>query len=141
MFSYIWPLALVVLSNVVYQVCTKSVPDINPLASLTVTYFIGALISLILFFALYKDVNLIKEYAKINWASIVLGISIVGLEVGFIYAYRAGWNISTASIVQSVVLTIALIFVGIFAYKEKITATNILGIVICLIGLIFINKK
>ena len=27
MFSYIWPIALVVLSNVVYQICAKSVPE------------------------------------------------------------------------------------------------------------------
>ena len=27
MFSLIWPMALLVLSNTVYQICTKSVPD------------------------------------------------------------------------------------------------------------------
>ena len=29
MFSYIWPIALVVLSNVVYQICAKSTPRIK----------------------------------------------------------------------------------------------------------------
>ena len=44
-FSYIWPMALVVLSNVMYQICAKSVPaDMNPFASLTVTYLIGLVI-------------------------------------------------------------------------------------------------
>ena len=38
MFSLIWPMALLVLSNTVYQICTKSVPDgIDPMASLIVT--------------------------------------------------------------------------------------------------------
>lgn len=33
--SYIWPMALVVTSNIVYQICAKSVPEeINPFASL-----------------------------------------------------------------------------------------------------------
>ena len=27
MFSYVWPIALVVLSNTVYQICAKSVPE------------------------------------------------------------------------------------------------------------------
>ena len=27
MFSYIWPIALVILSNTLYQVCAKSVPE------------------------------------------------------------------------------------------------------------------
>ena len=48
MFSYIWPLGLVVLSNVFYQICAKSVPDrMNPFASLTITYLVGASASLI----------------------------------------------------------------------------------------------
>ena len=41
MFSYVWPIALVVLSNVVYQICAKSVPNgLNPFAALTVTYLV-----------------------------------------------------------------------------------------------------
>ncbi len=45
MFSYIWPIALVVISNTLYQVCAKSVPEgMNPLASLTVTYLVGAVL-------------------------------------------------------------------------------------------------
>ena len=41
MFSYVWPIALVVLSNVVYHICAKSLPAaMNPLASLTVTYLV-----------------------------------------------------------------------------------------------------
>jgi hypothetical protein len=44
MFSYVWPIALVVLSNVVYQICAKSVPNgLNPFAALAVTYLVGAL--------------------------------------------------------------------------------------------------
>ncbi len=42
MFNYVWPIALVIISNVVYQICAKSVPkEMNPFASLTVTYVVG----------------------------------------------------------------------------------------------------
>ena len=94
MFSYVWPIALVVLSNVVYQICAKSVPErMNPFASLTVTYLVGAVASAILFFALGPERNLVKEYGKLNWAPFVLGIVIVGLEAGWIFAYKAGWQV------------------------------------------------
>lgn len=90
MFNYVWPIALVVLSNVVYQICAKSVPkDMNPFASLTVTYVVGAIASAILFFILGKNGNPVKEYSRLNWAPFVLGIVIVGLETGRIYLYRA----------------------------------------------------
>ena len=80
------------------------------------------------------------EYSKMNWSSIVLGLVIVGLEVGFIYAFQHGWEVSTAAIVQSSFLGVALIFVGYFLFHEALTWNKILGIVICLIGLAFINK-
>lgn len=142
MFNYIWPLGLVVLSNVFYQICAKSVPEkMNPLASLTVTYLVGAIVSLVLYYILNKDANILEEYHKINWAPFVLGIVIVGLEVGFIYAYKAGWPVSTAQIVQAAVLAVFLIFVGFFLYKESITWNKIIGIFVCLAGLGLINMK
>ena len=140
MLNYIWPLALVVLSNTVYQICAKSVPEgIDPFASLTVTYLIGAAASLILYFVLNKNGRLLQEYRQLNWASLVLGVAIVGLEVGYIYAYKAGWPVSTCQIVQAALLAIILIFVGYVAYKESITWNKIIGIVVCLVGLGLIN--
>ena len=141
MFSYIWPIGLVVLSNVLYQICAKSTPEaMHPLASLTVTYAIGAVASGVLYYALNRGGNIIREYAHLNWSPFVLGIVIVGLEVGFIYAYKAGWQVSTASIVQSSFLAVALLIVGFFLYHETLSASKIVGVLICLVGLYFINR-
>ena len=142
MFSYIWPIALVVLSNTVYQVCAKSVPEgMNPLASLTVTYLIGAAVSCAMYYILNRDANLFREIRLTNWAPVILGIVIVGLEVGFIYAYRAGWQVSMAQIVSSAILAVILIFVGHLLYHEAITWNKIVGILICLAGLVLINYR
>lgn len=142
MFHYIWPLTLVVFSNVFYQICAKSVPDgMNPLASLTITYAVGTLASLILYYIQTRDADILREYKQVNWAPFVLGFVIVGLEVGYIYAYKAGWPVSTAQIVQAAVLACILIFVGYLLYKETITWNKILGIVVCLVGLGLINLK
>lgn len=142
MFNYIWPLGLVVISNVVYQICAKSVSeDINPFASLTITYAIGMIVSLIMYYVLGKDANLIKEYQKLNWAPFVLGLVIVGLEVGWIYAYQAGWPVSVAQIVQAAFLAVILFFVGYIFYKEPISWNKIVGIIVCLAGLSLINMK
>lgn len=142
MFNYVWPILLIVLSNVVYQICAKSVPaNVDPLASLTVTYLVGAFSSAVLYFLLNRQADMIKELAKLNWAPYVLGLVVVGLEVGFIYAYKAGWQVSTASIVQSSFLAVALIFVGALLYREPLTWNKLVGAFICLVGLIFINAK
>ena len=142
MLSYIWPIALVVISNTLYQVCAKSVPDgMNPLASLTVTYLVGAVVSCVMYFILNRNANLLREIRLTNWAPIVLGIVIVGLEVGFIYAFRAGWQISMAQIVSSAVLAVILIFVGYLLYHEAITWNKLAGIAVCLAGLVLINLR
>ena len=140
--SYIWPIALIVLSNTLYQICAKSVPEgMNPFASLTVTYLVGAVISFILYYAPGNHTGLLKEYSKLNWAPIVLGIVIVGLEAGYIFAFKAGWQVSTAQVVQAAILAGVLLFVGWLLYHEALTWNKIVGIVVCLIGLVIINLK
>lgn len=142
MLGYIWPLMLVVVSNVFYHICAKSVPEaMNPFASLTVTYIVGAVISLALYYALERNGSIVQEIKKVNWAPLVLGLVIVGLEVGNIYAYKVGWPISTMQIVQAAALAVILIFVGRFLYKEDIGWNKIVGIVVCLAGLTLISWK
>lgn len=142
MFNYVWPLGLAILSNVFYQIAAKGVPEsMNPFASLTVTYSVGALASLALYYILNKNANILHEYSHLNWAPFLLGLVVVGLEVGFIYAYKAGWPVSTAQIVQAAVLATILIFVGYFLYKEPITWNKVVGIIICLVGLGLVNYK
>ncbi len=142
MWTMIWPLALVVFSNVLYQICTKSVaPDINPFASLTVTYLVGAAASAILFFLLSPHSSLLSEYRRLNWAPFVLGIVIVGLEAGWLYAYKAGWQVSVGFIEPRVVLACALLFVGCFLSPESLTWNKVVGVAVCLVGLVLINLK
>lgn len=64
-------------------------------------------------FVLGNSRNILAELKKTNWIPFVLGLVIVGLEVGFIYAYKAGWKISTAQIVTSSILGVILILLDI----------------------------
>ena len=142
MFSFVWPIALVVLSNTVYQICSKSMPaEIHPFASLTVTYLVGTVLSGVMYFVLNPGGSLIREYGKLNWAPFALGIVIVGLEVGFIYAYKAGWQVSTASVVQNAFLAVMLVIVGVLLYREQISWNMLVGIGLCLAGIAFIGLK
>lgn len=142
MFSFVWPIALVVLSNTVYHICSKSMPsEVHPFASLTVTYLVGAILSGVLFVVLNPGGNLFREYGKLNWAPVALGIVIVGLEAGFIYAYKAGWQVSTASVVQNAFLAVVLVIVGVLLYREQISWNSLVGIGLCLVGLAFIGLQ
>ena len=140
MFSYIWPIALAILSNVLYHICAKTTPEeVHPFASLTVTYLTGAVLSAVLYYVLAPQANLVKESSRLNWAPFALGIVIVGLEGGWLYAYKAGWQVNTGFIVQSAFVSVLLLFVGYFLYREALSWNKLLGTAICLLGLVFIN--
>lgn len=142
MLSYIWPIGLVVLSNAVYHICAKSVPSaLDPFASLVVTYLIGAAVSAGIYFALNRGGNIVAEFGKMNWSPLLLGVVIVGLEVGTIFAYKAGWQVSMESIVQSAFLTVLLLLAGWLIYHEPMTKNKVVGALMCLAGLVVINYK
>lgn len=118
----------------------KSMPgDVNPFGALMVTYLVAAVISAIIFVFAVGPSNIGVEISKINWTSIVLALAIVGLEVGYVFVYRAGWAVSTASVVANIGLACVLIVVGYFLYRENVSLNQILGIIVCMIGLILIN--
>lgn len=139
--SMYWPIMLAVCADIVYQISAKSTPEtLNPFASLTITYVIGAAISLVIFYMTSAGGNFLAELKQINWTAFVLGLAIVGLEAGSIYMYKVGWNMNTGYLVKSIFLALALIIVGYFLYKEQVSGTKIAGIAVCMLGLFLINK-
>lgn len=135
------PILIIVASNTVYNICAMSTPEgINTFASLTVTYLVAAGAALAMFFITGRDRNLSAELAKVNWSQIALGISIVGLESGFILAFRAGWKIGLAQLVASVTVSCILIIIGYLVYKEVLSVRQFVGIGICAVGLFLITK-
>ena len=93
-----------------------------------------------MYFILSKGGNILKEFSHLNWASYALGFVVIGLEVGFLFAYRAGWQVNTAATVQGAAVAIALIIVGYLVFKEPINASKLIGVALCLGGLYFINR-
>lgn len=102
MWNLIWPILIVILSNTFYNICMKSMPgDVNPFGALMVTYFAAAIITAIIFVYMVGPSNVGVEISKINWTSVILALGIVGLEVGYVFVYRAGWAVSTATVVAN----------------------------------------
>lgn len=140
MWNLIWPILIVILSNTFYNVCMKSMPsDVNPFGALMVTYFVATIISAVIFIFMVGPSNVGEEISKINWTSVILALAIVGLEVGYVFVYRAGWAVSTASVVANIGLACVLLFVGYFLYRENVSINQIIGVIVCMFGLVLIN--
>lgn len=125
MWNMLWPILIVVGSNTVYNIIAKSTPsDVNPFVSLAVTYAVAALSCIAAFFATASNKNIVTELTKTNFTAWALGIAIIGLEVGYIFVYRAGWKISTASLTANISLAVILLAVGALFYKEIISVSK-----------------
>lgn len=137
---YYATIALTVVSNVLYHVFLKMTPGhVNPVLSLAVTYGTAMAATLLLYPLFPTQSTLLENAKELNWASLALGLSIVGLEMGFLLAYRMGWQISLAGIVSNIAVALVLIPVGVVIFKETMSIINGIGLLLCLAGLILVN--
>lgn len=141
MWNMLWPILIVVAANTIYNISAKSTPEnINSFASLSLTYLIAMICSIVMYFVTSEKKNILLELSKTNWTAYALGVAIVGLEFGFLCIYRAGWKISTANLFASISLACVLLMVGFLLYKESISLRQILGMGVCAVGLFLIAK-
>jgi hypothetical protein len=115
MINLFWPIIIVVAANTLYNICTKLTPsEVQPLASLSITYLTATLLSVLLLFFTSENKDVITEIQKADWTAVALGFSVVALEFGYIYIYRVGWNVSTGSLVANISLACVLLTIGVF---------------------------
>lgn len=134
-------LLLVVVSSVVYHVAQKSIPaSAPPVASLLVSYAV-ALVGTLALLAVFPMPPGGRSFRELNWASAVIGLAIVGVELGFLLAYRAGWNVSAGAAVSNAVVAALLVPIGLLGFHERLSPVNALGLLLCVVGVLLAVAK
>jgi drug/metabolite transporter (DMT)-like permease len=136
-------LPLIAIGVIVYHLSQKSIPkEANPFLALTVAYALATAICL-LALVTNSDSRKWDELAQgQQWLPVIfLGLSAVGIELGFLYAYRTGWGISTTAITTVPFVTVVLAIIGVLWFKEELSALNIIGMGLCVAGVICVNIK
>ena len=142
MFLFYFSITLAIASSALYHFTAKSTPsNVNFAVSLLVTYAVALVVTLLGFLFFPATNGIVAELKQLNWATIGLAIAIVGIEFGFLLTYRSGWNLGIAAVLVNVVASLILVPVAIFIFKDKISWVNILGILVCLVGLVMLNWK
>ena len=133
---------MAIVSVTLYQIFQKEIsPQVNPFASLIITYLVAIAVSVVFWFFYPAGTSLLEAVKSANYASYLLGITIVGIELGFLLIYRAGWKIGVANIFSASVSAVLLIIIGMAVYREHLSLTKILGIGLCIAGLMLLNQK
>jgi uncharacterized membrane protein len=135
-------ISLAVLSSVLYHVFQKATSSaVNPAIGLMVTYAVAFGLSTLLLLIYPLKSNVVAALRQVNWASVALAFSILGLELGFLLAYRAGWDISVAAIAANVAAGLALLPTGALLFRERPSIVNLVGVFVCIVGLIMVSVR
>lgn len=138
---FIAPLLLNVFGNTIYNVAGKGTPEkINSFASLSLSYMVGMVLCVILFFVTNPGGNIFAAVSKANWASYVLGLTIVFIDLALILLYRVGWDVSIGSLIANIGVSLMSVVVGVLCFGEAMTAMKASGIVVCVLGLYVVNS-
>lgn len=135
-------LSLAIASTVAYHVVLKLTPaGANPLLSLMVTYgavavLFGAVLALSPGEFGWRD-----EVRHVNWTALALAVAIIGLDLGFILLYRSGFEVSLGALVTQTAAAMLLVGIGVLVFRERLSLSNALGIVLCLAGLWLVNRR
>jgi drug/metabolite transporter (DMT)-like permease len=132
------PVILMIVGTTTYHIAQKSVPgSVNPVFSLVMNY-LTALVGTLLLIPLYPART--ADLKAINWASAAVGVSIVGVELAVLLAYRSGWRVSLLSVIGNTASALLLVGIGLALFHEHLSVRNGIGVVLCLIGLAMISQ-
>lgn len=142
MIMYHVSISIAILSTALYHISQKLTPRaVNPPISLMLTYLVATALTASLLYFMPAKRGILAEVRQLNWASALLAVAIVGLEVGFLLVYRSGWNIGLAAVLANVAASLILVPVALFVFKDKLNWINIAGAFTCLAGLVMLNWK
>lgn len=134
---------IVVASQVCYQIAQRSMPAAaRPAALMTFVYGSACVTMLAVAVTTHASGEAVAApvTAPHHWAPYLLIAAVIGLELGFLAMYRAGWGIGTAGISTHTTASAVLVVVGLTAFGERVTVANAAGIALCAGGAWLVSR-
>lgn len=133
--AFVYSIVLVIGSQVVYQLAVKAIPrDANPFGVLILVYGIAMVACMALAPLAGKPIAIVDIKRLLGWPALLLAVAVVGIEVGYLLAYRSGWTLGITFAVSSVATVTLLALLGVLLFGEHLDARRILGLVLALAG-------
>ncbi len=124
------PILLTVFSSAAYHFTLKHISTkANMFAGLFWTYLISAVICLFFYFG-QKNNDLFTVFSsEKSYLYILLALSLVGIELGYLFAYKGGGQVGQVSMIAQAISMILLVGIGYYTSKDSITLTKMLGVI------------
>jgi uncharacterized membrane protein len=135
-------LSLAIAATVAYHLVLKLTPaGVNPFLALTLTY---AAVALLLGLGLALGQGPFEwrhELRLLNWTTVALAATIVALDLGFLFLYRSGYDVSLGALVTQSTAALLLLVIGVLVFRERLSVANGIGLLLCLVGLWLVNRR
>jgi drug/metabolite transporter (DMT)-like permease len=135
-------LLLAALGNAIYHVCQKSLaPTANPMVLLMAGYavaFLGAALAA----PFFRGASSESWLAQVSsWPVLMLGVSVLMIEIGFLLAYRTGGSVQWSGVAVSGSAAILLLPAALLVFREAFSPVRAMGMVLTLSGLVLMTRK
>ena len=129
----------------VYQLAMKTAPhSLNPFSMLVGAYL----------FAAFACAAIAPIWSKVDGSPMLpamsgrnllafafIAVSVILIEIGYLLVYRSGWSMAVApATAQAATLSLVAI-IGFTAMGERVTALRLLGLLLCIGGVVLITRK
>ena len=136
---------IAILGLVVYQLAMKTAPHgLNPFGLLVWAYVIAAVACAAAapVWARVEAVPAVPTFTGRNLAAAAfIALSVILIEIGYLLVYRSGWSMAVApAVAQAATLSLVAIL-GFVAMDERVTLTRVLGLLLCIGGVMLITRK
>jgi drug/metabolite transporter (DMT)-like permease len=142
-----WHILLVpIFSCAVYHFVLKKIPSsVHPFFVLSFIYTVGFLISIACFFLVPQNTfvpfDKPSEFKPSTWIMLsLLGMSLVGIEYGFMLSYRSGLSPALVPVLVNASFCVLLYPVMILFQGEVFQWQKVFGAALCVGGIYFLGK-
>ena len=133
--------ALTIVALATYQSFIKAIPQgVSPAFALVTFYVTALCCSLIALKFAPIDIPKFSQ-SQISWAAVGAGVAIVGIELGYLLMYRAGWHLAAAPLFVVGGAAILLTPVAIMVFRQSMDIRFVAGMMLCLCGLYLMAPK
>jgi multidrug transporter EmrE-like cation transporter len=135
-------LGIAIAGTVAYHIVLKLTPaGANPYLSLAVSYAVVTVAFAGVYLVAPGPAPLKTSMAALDWTALGLGVAIVFLDLALLMLYRVGVDLSLVQPITQSAGALALLLVGVAFFKDKLSAANIAGIALCMVGFWLISRK
>ena len=127
------PIGLIIASQVGYQLAQRAMPaSANPFTVIAIAYLLGIIACAVLAPEVGRPIGLVDARLLKHWPIWALAVSVVGIELGYLLAYRAGWALATTTGMGYTATMVLVAVIGAICFSEGMSARRAAGLVLAI---------